>query len=157
MNIPAHEHVNLFACFLVEFNLPLILKGNLQSRHKKLYTVIKTDSRTTKILSKWKLAHTPRRAGRTAASWQEYPAKPRTEAGLLHNRCVLSSHASHEKYTFSWHVDTTLESAGAISFPGPFKWDSNFPCMNPAWVGVSLTCHQEINAYHTGWLCRSMR
>ena len=51
MNIPAHEPVNSFACFLVEFNLPLILKGNLQSRHKKLYTVIKTDSITTKILS----------------------------------------------------------------------------------------------------------
>lgn len=51
MNIPAHEQVNSFACFLIEFSLPLILKGNLQSRHKKLYTVIKTDSRTTKILS----------------------------------------------------------------------------------------------------------
>lgn len=51
MNISAHERVNSFACFLVEFNLPLILKVNLQSRHKKLYTVIKTDSRTAKTLS----------------------------------------------------------------------------------------------------------
>lgn len=99
-----------------------------------------------------------RRGGRTAASWQEYPAKSQTEAELLHNRYVLSSRASHKKYAFSRHVDTTMpQSVGAISFPGPFKWDSNFPCMNPAWVGVSLTCHQEINAYHTGWLCRLMR
>lgn len=88
-NIPGHEHVDSCVCFPVEVRLLLTLKGSLQSGDKNVYSEIKTDSRTDKVLTWLEAKALTRREVKAAISRQEEPAKPKA--------CEFALQPSHAK------------------------------------------------------------